>query len=49
METAIYDGVEYICTTPVTITTTDTENIPDVYSFPRLENGRFVPIPAWDF
>ena len=47
METAFYDGVEYICTTPTTIT--DTENIPDVYSFPRLENGRFAPIPEWDF
>lgn len=49
METAIYDGVEYICTTTTTITDTDIENIPDVYAFPRLENGRFAPIPAWDF
>ena len=47
MITAIYEGVEYVCT--VNITITDTENIPDVYAFPRLENGRFAPIPAWDF
>lgn len=47
METAIYDGVEYVCTVNTTIT--DIEDIPDVYNFPRLENGRFAPIPAWDF
>jgi len=48
MITAIYDGVEYVCTTTPTITT-DIEGIPDVYSFPRMENGRFAPIPEWDF
>lgn len=47
MITAIYDGVEYICTVNTFIT--DDTDIPDVYNFPRLENGRFAPIPAWDF
>lgn len=47
MEIVIYDGVEYICTTTTTIT--DTEDIPDVYTYPRLENGRFAAIPEWDF
>lgn len=47
MITFIYDGVEYICTTTTTIT--DDTDIPDVYNFSRLENGRFMPIPTWDF
>ena len=47
MEYVIYDGVEYICT----VNTYDIDDITpvDVYSFPRMENGRFMPIPEWDF
>lgn len=47
MDYAIYDGVEYVCT--VTTTITDDITPVDVYDFPRLENGRFMPIPEWDF
>ena len=51
MISVIYDGVEYVCTTTTPTVDTDIEEIPDVYSYnpPRLMNGRFAPIPEWDF
>ena len=47
MTSAIYDGVEYVCTVNTFIT--DDITPVDVYTYPRMENGRFAPIPEWDF